>query len=107
MRSGRNRGGDGYSQRREEVVRGKRPVVSDDDFVEDTTMENAPFPEPTRDDEPVDTLTDIEMQRLRTLLDMMFGGTWYADRDTMETLRIADDVEEMFNNLGIGQLMHR
>ncbi|CAA7019105.1 unnamed protein product [Microthlaspi erraticum] len=37
---------------------------------------------------------------------MKFGGTKYADRDTMEMLRIADDVDEMFNNLGIRALMY-
>ncbi|CAA7037017.1 unnamed protein product [Microthlaspi erraticum] len=105
MRSGRNRGD--YSRRREDIARGKRPVVSDDDFVEELTMQDAPFPETLRDDEPDDTLTEIEMLRLRSLLDMRFGGTRYADSDTMQTLRIAEDVDEMFTNVGIGRLMYQ
>ncbi|CAA7054739.1 unnamed protein product [Microthlaspi erraticum] len=92
--------------RREEIARGKRPVVEpDDDFVEDSTMQDAPFPETPGDDEPEDTVTEIEMQRLRTLLDMKFAGTRYADRGTMQTLRIDEDIDEMFHNLGIGRVM--
>ncbi|CAA7041381.1 unnamed protein product [Microthlaspi erraticum] len=49
----RNRGGDAHSRRREDISRGKRHVKSDDDFEEDETMEDAPFPEPTRDDVPL------------------------------------------------------
>ncbi|CAA7054465.1 unnamed protein product [Microthlaspi erraticum] len=105
MRSGRNRGD--YSRRREDIARGKRPVVSDDDFVEELTMQDAPFPETLRDDEPDDTLTGIEMLRLHSLLDMRFGGTRYADRDTMQTLRITEDVDEMFTNVGINRLMYQ
>ncbi|CAA7051690.1 unnamed protein product [Microthlaspi erraticum] len=101
----RNRGD--YSRRREDIARGKRPVVSDDDFVEELTMHDAPFPETLRDDEPDDTLTEIEILRLRSLLDMRFGGTRYADRDTMQTLRFAEDVDEMFTNVGIGRLMYQ
>ncbi|CAA7054043.1 unnamed protein product [Microthlaspi erraticum] len=104
MRSSKNI--DAYSRRREEIARGNRPVDFDDDFVEDENMEDAPFSEPTRDEEPIDTTTEAEMNLLRTFLDMKFGGTKYADQDTMETLRIADDVDEMFNNLGIGALMY-
>ncbi|CAA7049358.1 unnamed protein product [Microthlaspi erraticum] len=80
----KNRGGDGYSRRREEIARGKRPVVEpDDDFVEDSTMQGAPFPE-TRETTSPRTLSEIEMLRLRTLLDMKFAGTRYADRDTAD-----------------------
>ncbi|CAA7019104.1 unnamed protein product [Microthlaspi erraticum] len=53
-----------YLRRREEFVRGKRPVDFNDDFVEDETMEDAPFPKPTGDDDPVDTTTDAEMKLL-------------------------------------------
>ncbi|CAA7041382.1 unnamed protein product [Microthlaspi erraticum] len=38
---------------------------------------------------------------------MKFGGSKYADRDTIEKLCIADDVDEMFNNLGIGAFMYK
>ncbi|CAA7020497.1 unnamed protein product [Microthlaspi erraticum] len=102
----RNRGDAGSSRRREEIARGKRPVVEpDDDFVEDSTMQDAPFPETPGDDEPEDTVTAVEMQRLRTLLDMKFVGTRYADRGTMQTLRIDEDIDEMFHNLGIHRVM--
>ncbi|CAA7018811.1 unnamed protein product [Microthlaspi erraticum] len=60
----------------EEIARGKRPVVEpDDDFVEDSTMQDAPFPETPGDDETEDSVTEIEMHRFRTLLDMRFAGT--------------------------------
>ncbi|CAA7054147.1 unnamed protein product [Microthlaspi erraticum] len=106
MRGKRNRGDVGSSHRREEIARGKRPVVEpNDDFVEDSTMQDAPFPETLGDDETEDTVTEIEMQRLRTLLEMKFAGTRYPDRGTMQTLRFDEDIDEMFHNLGIGRVM--
>ncbi|CAA7050072.1 unnamed protein product [Microthlaspi erraticum] len=68
-------------------------------------MRDAPFPETPGDDETEDAVTAEEMQRFRTLLDMRFAGTRYADRGTMQTLRIDEDIDEMFQNLGIHRLM--
>ncbi|CAA7014230.1 unnamed protein product [Microthlaspi erraticum] len=91
----RNRGYAGSSRRREEIARGQRPAVeTDDDFVEDSTMRDAPFPETPGDDETEDAITADEMQRFRTLL----------DRGTMQTLRIDEDIDEMFQNLSEGDL---
>lgn len=82
-------------------------MESDSEFESDDEMEDVESPRDLREEEAIDRLTDVEIKRLRILLDMQLEGTRYPDRDTMEKLGITDDIDAMLNNLGIGAFMFR
>lgn len=89
---------EGYSRRRAEFSRGKRVVQSDSYLEMDDQMEDVKSPRDMREEEEVDTIIAEELNILRILLNMKGGGTIYPDRDTMERLVIAADVDNMLNN---------